>query len=77
MNQAITLTLRMPKDIRDYLQKRASRHNRSMNREILSILRDLEEKEMASGAKLGGSSPDADTTKCKRALSSASGCEHS
>ncbi|GAN68334.1 hypothetical protein AOR01nite_23290 [Acetobacter orleanensis] len=73
MAKTRTFTMRIPEKIRDYLHQRAIQNGRSMNGEVLRILRDLEEIEMASGAKLGGSSPDAGTTKCGRILSSASG----
>lgn len=73
MEQTLTLTIRMPRHIRDYLRNRAGQHDRSMNGEILRILRNLAETEMASGAQLGGPTPDADTTECEGHMADASG----
>ncbi|MGX7346307.1 Arc family DNA-binding protein [Acetobacter pasteurianus] len=58
MKSTATLTLRLDRHLLDYIRKRASRHDRSMNGEVQAIFREMETKEKASGPAVG-SKPDA------------------
>lgn len=42
--------LRMPKDLRDWVKKRAWRNDRSMNGEIIAILREKRDEEQKKQA---------------------------
>lgn len=57
MADLVTATFRMDRSVRDYLRDRAHRRDRSMNGELVSIVRDLMRNEETAGAKLGGTSP--------------------
>lgn len=43
MEETVGLTLRMPVALRDWLKRLALKNSRSMNNQIVSILRELEE----------------------------------
>lgn len=49
MKSTATLTLRLDRNLLDYIRERASRHDRSMNGEVLAVFREMEAKEKASG----------------------------
>lgn len=61
MKSTATLTLRLDCHLLDYIRKRAIRHDRSMNREVQAVFREMEIKEKASGPAVG-SKPDASIT---------------
>lgn len=47
MKSTATLTLRLDRHLLDYIRKRASRHDRSMNGEVQAVFREMETKEKA------------------------------
>lgn len=51
-----TITFRMDEQLRRYLEDRAKRHDRSMNKEFSAIMRGLQETEKTEEAQLGGTS---------------------
>ncbi|MBF0865604.1 MAG: Arc family DNA-binding protein [Gluconobacter potus] len=51
-----TITFRMDEATRQYLEDRARRHDRSMNKEFSAIMRELREKEKAPDPAVGSKS---------------------
>lgn len=49
MEQKTSITFRIEPALRNYLRERAHRHNRSINREFISIVGEIMKSEEASG----------------------------
>lgn len=49
MEPTLSYTFRMPESLRSFLQGRAMRHDRSVNKELCAILREIQRDEEASG----------------------------
>ncbi|OUJ08147.1 Arc family DNA-binding protein [Acetobacter sp. DsW_059] len=56
-----SLTIRADRSLLEYIKERARRNDRSMNREIQAVFRDLQKKEKASDIALGKQSDASDS----------------
>ena len=45
MNDPVAVSLRMPRDIKEWLVARASRHLRSQNSELIVLLQEIRKRE--------------------------------
>ncbi|MXV58354.1 MULTISPECIES: Arc family DNA-binding protein [unclassified Saccharibacter] len=58
MNDTVAMSFRMPREVLRYLKVRAAKNDRSANKELTALLRNLQKKE-AEESQLGGKNSSA------------------